>query len=114
MVYSVTVTQLIEKMDLKNHTPEIDTDKILIQDPGMNRPAVQFGGFFEHFDAGRIQICGNVEHAYVAAMHTEEENKRIMDEFFSYKPPCLIFCRGLEPYPFITARPRRQQGTRRK
>ena len=27
MVYSVTVTQLIEKMDLKNHTPEIDTDK---------------------------------------------------------------------------------------
>ena len=67
----------------------------------MNRPAVQFGGFFEHFDAGRIQICGNVEHAYVAAMHTEEENKRIMDEFFSYKPPCLIFCRGLEPYPFI-------------
>lgn len=34
MVYSVTVTQLIEKMDLKNHTPEIDTDKILIQDPG--------------------------------------------------------------------------------
>ena len=66
MVYSVTVTQLIEKMDLKNHTPEIDTDKILIQDPGMNRPAVQFGGFFEHFDAGRIQICGNVEHAYVA------------------------------------------------
>ena len=59
MVYSVTVTQLIEKMDLKNHTPEIDTDKILIQDPGMNRPAVQFGGFFEHFDAGRIQICGN-------------------------------------------------------
>ena len=101
MVYSVTVTQLIEKMDLKNHTPEIATDKILIQYPGMNRPAVQFGGFFEHFDAGRIQICGNVEHAYVAAMHTEEENKRIMDEFFSYKPPCLIFCRGLEPYPFI-------------
>ncbi len=39
----------------------------------MNRPAVQFGGFFEHFDAGRIQICGNVEHAYIAAMHTEEE-----------------------------------------
>ena len=26
MVYSVTVTQLIEKMDLKNHTPEIDTE----------------------------------------------------------------------------------------
>lgn len=101
MVYSITVSKLIEKMNLKNYTPEIDTDKVLIQDPGMNRPAVQFGGFFEHFDAGRIQICGNVEHAYIAAMHTEEENIRIMNEFFSYKPPCLIFCRNLEPYDFI-------------
>lgn len=101
MDYSVTVSQLIEKMNLKNYTPEIDTDKVLIMDPGMNRPAVQFGGFFEHFDAGRIQICGNVEHAYIKAMHTEEENIEIMNEFFSYKPPCLIFCRGLEPYEFI-------------
>ena len=101
MDYSVTVSQLIEKMNLKNYTPEIDTDKVLIMDPGMNRPAVQFGGFFEHLDAGRIQICGNVEHAYIKAMHTEEENVEIMNEFFSYKPPCLIFCRGLEPYEFI-------------
>jgi len=101
MVYSITVSKLIEKMNLKNYTPEIDTDKVLIQDPGMNRPAVQFGGFFEHFDAGRIQICGNVEHAYIAAMHTEEENIKIINEFFSYKPPCLIFCRDLEPYEFI-------------
>ena len=101
MVYSITVSKLIEKMNLKNYTPEIDTDKVMIQDPGMNRPAVQFGGFFEHFDAGRIQICGNVEHAYIAAMHTEEENIKIINEFFSYKPPCLIFCRDLEPYEFI-------------
>ena len=101
MVYSITVSKLIEKMNLKNYTPEIDTDKVLIQDSGMNRPAVQFGGFFEHFDAGRIQICGNVEHAYIAAMHTEEENIKIINEFFSYKPPCLIFCRDLEPYEFI-------------
>ena len=57
MVYSITVSKLIEKMNLKNYTPEIDTDKVLIQDPGMNRPAVQFGGFFEHFDAGRITEC---------------------------------------------------------
>ena len=34
MDYSVTVSQLIEKMNLKNYTPEIDTDKVLIMDPG--------------------------------------------------------------------------------
>ena len=29
--YSVTVTDLINKMNLINHTPDIDTDKILIK-----------------------------------------------------------------------------------
>jgi HPr kinase/phosphorylase len=99
--YSVTVTDLINKMNLVNHTPDIDTDKILIKDPNMNRPAVQLAGFFEHFDAARIQICGNVEYAYIANMHTEEENIEIFDKLFAYKIPCLIFCRNLKPYDFI-------------
>lgn len=99
--YSVTVTDLIKKMNLINHTPDIDTDKILIKDPNMNRPAVQLAGFFEHFDAARIQICGNVEYAYIANMHTREENIKIFNKLFEYKIPCLIFCRGLEPYDFI-------------
>ena len=99
--YSVTVTDLINKMNLVNHTPEIDTDKILIKDPNMNRPAVQLAGFFEHFDAARIQICGNVEYAYIANMHTREENIEIFDKMFGYKIPCLIFCRNLQPYDFI-------------
>ncbi len=99
--YSVTVTDLIKKMNLINHTPDIDTDKVLIQDPNINRPAVQLAGFFEHFDAARIQICGNVEYAYIANMHTEEENRKIFDKLFAYKIPAMIFCRGLQPYDFI-------------
>ncbi|MDO5126376.1 MAG: HPr(Ser) kinase/phosphatase [Eubacteriales bacterium] len=99
--YSVTVTDLINKMNLVNHTPDIDTDKILIQDPNINRPAVQLAGFFEHFDAARIQICGNVEHAYIANMHTEEENREIFEKLFAYKIPAMIFCRNLQPYDFI-------------
>lgn len=100
-VYEVSMTKMIEKLHLVNHMPEIDTDKIMITDPDINRPAVQLAGFFEHFDASRIQICGNVEHAYISSMHTEEENREIFKKLFSYKIPCLIFCRGLEPHPFI-------------
>ena len=58
MVYSVTVTQLIEKMDLKNHTPEIDTDKILIQDPGIPSP----GRTISHYSCRMI----NRDCAYIA------------------------------------------------
>lgn len=100
-MYTVSLTHFIEKMNLTNHLPEIDTDNILISDPDINRPAVQLAGFFEHFDAGRVQICGNVEHAYINGMHTEEENRKIFAKLFSFKIPCLIFCRDLEPQSFI-------------
>ena len=99
--YSITLTEFINKMNLINHTPDIDTDKIKISDPDINRPALQLAGFFEHFDTTRVQICGNVEHAYIADMHTREENVEIFDKLFSFHIPCLVFCRDIEPYDFI-------------
>lgn len=100
-MYSTTLTKFIEKLNLVNHIPEIDTDKILITDPDINRPAVQLSGFFEHFDANRIQICGNVEHAYITSIHDKDETAMIFDKLFQYKFPCLIFCRGLQPQDFV-------------
>ena len=99
--YSITLTEFIKKLNLINHTPEIDTDEIRISDPDINRPALQLAGFFEHFDTTRVQICGNVEHAYIADMHTREENVEIFDKLFSFPIPCLVFCRDIEPYDFI-------------
>ena len=100
-MYSTTLTKFIEKLNLVNHLPEIDTDKILITDPDINRPAVQLSGFFEHFDSNRIQICGNVEHAYITSIHDRDETSKIFDNMFQYKFPCLVFCRGLQPQDFV-------------
>lgn len=100
-MYSITVTQLIEKFNLINHLPEINTDEILVSDPDMNRPAIQLTGFFEHFDANRVQICGNVEHAYIETMENEQERDLIFDTLFKHKIPCLVFCRGLKPQQFV-------------
>ena len=100
-MYSITLTQFINKLNLKNHTPEINTDEILITDPDINRPAVQLSGFFEHFDAVRIQICGNVEHAYISSIHDKDESAMIFDNLFQYKFPCMVFCRGLVPQDFV-------------
>lgn len=99
--YSVSLTKFIEKMNLQNHIPEIDTDKIMIRDRDINRPALQLAGFFEHFDTNRVQICGNVEFAYLADMHTREENVSIFDKLFTFPIPCLVFCRNIQPYDFI-------------
>ena len=59
---SVLLTQIEEKMKLQNLTPEIDISKIKITQPDINRPALQMAGYFEHFDATRLQIIGFVEY----------------------------------------------------
>ena len=54
-MYGVTITEIINKLNLQNVTPEIDTDKIVVSHPDVNRPALQLTGFFEHFDNERVQ-----------------------------------------------------------
>ena len=44
-MHGVTITELIEKMNLRNSTPQIDTDKIVLTHPDVNRPALQLTGF---------------------------------------------------------------------
>ena len=59
---SVKLTHIIETMKLENLTPEIDISKIKITQPDINRPALQLAGYFEHFEATRLQIIGFVEY----------------------------------------------------
>ena len=57
---SVALQAVIDKMKLENVTPDIDISGIKITQPDINRPAIQIAGYFEHFDAQRIQIIGFV------------------------------------------------------
>ena len=57
---SVGLEKLVEKMELKNLTPDIDMTERVITVPDINRPALQLTGFFDHFDSERIQVIGYV------------------------------------------------------
>ncbi len=92
----VKLKDLVEKMNLKCLTPEVDDSEIVVKIPDINRPALQLTGFFDHFDAERIQIVGFVEYRYLNQM-TAQDKERIYDELTSYKMPAIIYCRGLEP-----------------
>ena len=63
---NVKLEQIIEKMKLENLTPELDISKIKITQPDINRPALQMAGYFEHFEATRLQVIGFVEYGGVA------------------------------------------------
>lgn len=92
----VKITDLAEKMDLKNLTPDIDLTERYITVPEVNRPALQLTGYFEHFDSVRIQIIGVVENNYLAAL-SEEQKKQIYEQLFSYDIPCLVYTTNIKP-----------------
>lgn len=95
---SVSLTKIIEKMKLENLTPEIDVRSIRITQPDINRPALQMAGYFEHFDATRLQIIGFVEYTYMEGL-SDTRRREIYDELMSYDIPGIVFCRELKPDP---------------
>ena len=57
---SVPLEKLVQQMNLVNRTPEIDISKKKIVTTEINRPALQLTGYFDYFDADRLQIIGYV------------------------------------------------------
>lgn len=94
---SVKLTKVIEKMKLENLTPDIDIDGIKIQEPDINRPALQITGYYEYFDAARIQIIGYVEYSYMENALPEDKKREAYEKLMSYPIPAIVFCRGLKP-----------------
>ena len=95
-MYGVTITELIEKLGLRNMTMELDTDAIVLVHPDVNRPALQLTGFFDHFDKDRVQIIGYVEQAYLDKL-TPERRHEVYDALISSQIPCLLYSRGMMP-----------------
>lgn len=61
----------------------------------INRPAMQFAGYFDHFGNQRIQLFGNQEMGYISQLSKEVLDKRLK-QFFSYPIPCMVVCNGDE------------------
>ena len=93
---TVKMSKVVEKMNLKNLTPDVDHTDKQVKLPDINRPALQLSGFFKHFASERVQIIGYVEYSYLKTLD-EEKKKEVYETFMSYEIPCLIFCRNLRP-----------------
>ena len=92
----IAIQKVVEKMDLKNLTPDVGLADKYVEVPDINRPALQLTGFFDHFDAERVQIIGYVEYTFLEQMDPRR-SIRCMTPLLDYKIPCIIFCRDLRP-----------------
>ena len=95
-MHGVTITELIEKMNLRNSTPQIDTDKIVLTHPDVNRPALQLAGFFDHFDRERVQIIGFVEQEYIKTL-PRDRKIAMYERLLSSEIPCVLYSRSQMP-----------------
>lgn len=92
----VKLQEVVEKMNLRSLTPEMDISDRYVYQTEVNRPALELTGYFDHFAAGRIQIIGLVEHSYIDQMDKEDE-RRVFEKLFTLDVPVLIFTRDMLP-----------------
>ncbi|MGY0372709.1 HPr(Ser) kinase/phosphatase [Clostridium sp. JNZ J1-5] len=91
----ITVENLIKDLDFEvlvrgEAKKEIKTSDI-------NRPGLQFAGFYSYFANERVQIVGKAEWSFLENMPLEIMEKR-MKKFFQFETPCIIIARELEPH----------------
>lgn len=90
---SVTIENLIEDLKLEIIVQGKDNKEILLSD--INRPGLQFSGFYNYFANERVQIVGMAEWSFLDAMQPELRKKRLK-KFFQFETPCIVVSRGLE------------------
>ncbi len=89
-IYSISLEQVCQEFSLEKILVPENFDSISITSPDISRPGLALAGFFEIFDAERIQIIGNAEHRYLEALPPEERRRRIVD-YIRAKPIAVVY-----------------------
>ncbi len=66
-----------------------------IRTADLNRPGMQFCGFYEYFPFERPQVIGKVEMTYLESL-TTAKRRAMLKKYLSFDIPCIIVCRGMK------------------
>ncbi len=94
-VTRVSIKDIIKDLELEVVYMPDEKNDYYVYSQDLNRPGLQFAGYFEYFAHERIQIVGKTEYEYFGHMD-ENIRKETLDKFFSYEIPALIVSRELE------------------
>ena len=93
--YSVKLSKVQKDLSLEElYLPE-NFSEIEVESLDVSRPGLQLSGFYEYFDANRMQIMGNAEVAFLLESPGEQREKQI-DRFFSEKPVAVVITRNIQ------------------
>ena len=94
---SVFLSDIVKAFDLEvvYDTGDIEERRISVAD--VTRPGLQLAGYYDHFGPDRIQIVGNMEHAYLEHL-TADDRKVSLLNLFGKEIPALIITRNHEAH----------------
>lgn len=101
-IYQVSLKKMVEEFGLQVVFAASNFDSICIEVEDVGRPGIQLVGYFDHFDARRLQVLGNVEMSYLGRL-PEIEREAVLDALLSRHIPALLIARDLEPDPACVA-----------
>ena len=95
-IYKVKLNKIMEEFKLETiYAPE-EIDLIEVEQNDINRPGIQFAGYYEFFDRSRVQIIGHTEHSYMVSKNSQRRDE-LAENYLSKKPVAVIFARNIQP-----------------
>lgn len=82
--------------ELKLETLVQGRSGVSLSDGEINRPGLQFTGYYEHFAKERVQLIGNAEMYYLYSLSEEDIYAR-SERLFRFNIPCVVCARSLYP-----------------
>ncbi len=92
--FTIALSRIIKEFSLEVLNMPEDADNILISTAETNRPGLHLAGYYEYFDAKRIQILGMNEIGFLHRFTKEKLHQRV-SEFFAKKPAAVVIARNL-------------------
>ena len=107
---TIKLKQLVEHFDIKvlYASGDYETAEIGIKD--VNRPGLQFVGFYDYFDPRRLQVIGMAETKLLEGMPHQRRAESFAG-LFSYDIPALVISRDLDCFPECMEMARKYQRT---
>jgi len=90
----IQAADFVKALQLTELSPSTRTEWD-IRTADLNRPGMQFCGFYEYFAFERPQVIGKVEMTYLENLPVEQR-RDMLQKYFSFDIPCVIVCRGMK------------------
>jgi len=94
--YTMKLKTIAETHELQPVHLSSDYETKEIGNYSVMRPSLQLTGFYDYFDASRIQILGKAENAYLRSL-PEDRREEAVDQLFAHHIPALVVCHRVLP-----------------